>query len=107
MIKIGELRHGVTLQKKEITEDDLKQQAENWMDVDRVWAAVEPLSGREYFVARQVNSEVSAKITIRYRKDIIPDMRVVFGGRVFDILSVINTKERCESLVLMCREVLT
>ena len=105
-MKIGELRHRVTLQKKEITEDDLKQQTENWMDVAAVWAAIEPLIGREYFAAQQVNAEVSARITIRYRKGIIPDMRVVFDDRVFDILSVINPKERCESLVLMCREVL-
>jgi SPP1 family predicted phage head-tail adaptor len=104
-MRIGDLRHRVTLQKKTITEDALKQQSEAWVSVATVWAAVEPLSGREYFAAKQVNAEISVRITIRYRKGITPDMRVVFGDRAFEVLSVVNPKERCESLVLMCREV--
>jgi SPP1 family predicted phage head-tail adaptor len=103
-MKIGDLRHRVVLQRKEITEDELKQQSEAWVDIATVWSAIEPLSGREYFAAKQVNAEVSAKITIRYRKDVSPDMRVIYDGRIFEVLSVINPKERRESLVLMCRE---
>ena len=104
-MKIGELRQRVVLQLKEIAEDELKQQYEVWTDAATVWASVEPLSGREYFTAGQVNSEISVKVTIRYRKDITPDMRVVFGGKVYETLSVINPKERCETLIMMCGEV--
>jgi SPP1 family predicted phage head-tail adaptor len=103
-MKIGDLRYRVVLQKKEITEDELKQQSETWVDIATVWSAIEPLSGREYFSAGQANAEISAKITIRYRKDVTPDTRVVFYNRIFEVLSVINPKERRESLVLMCRE---
>jgi len=104
-MRIGELRHRVTLRKKEIAEDALKQQSEVWTDIATVWARIEPLSGREYFAARQENAEVTAKITIRYRKDVTPDMRAVSEGRVFDVLSMINPEERNISLVLMCKEV--
>jgi SPP1 family predicted phage head-tail adaptor len=105
VMRIGELRHRVVLQKKEITEDELKQQSEVWTEITTIWAAIEPLSGREYFAAKQVNAEISARITIRYRKGITPDMRMVFDGRVFEVISIVNPKERCGSLVLMCREV--
>jgi SPP1 family predicted phage head-tail adaptor len=104
-MRIGDLRHRVVLRQKEITEDELKQQSETWVNVATIWADVEPLSGREYFAAKQVNAEVSVRITIRYRKGVTPDMRPVFGNRTFEVLSVINPKERCEMLVLMCREV--
>ena len=104
-MKIGNLRHRVVLQQKVITEDALKQQSEAWADIATVWAAIEPLSGREYFAARQENAEVTAKITIRYRKDVTPDMRAVAEGRVFDVLSVINPGERNISLILMCKEI--
>lgn len=104
-MRIGELRHRVSIQKKRITEDELKQQTENWADIATVWASIEPLSGREYFSARQENSEVTTKITIRYRRDITADMRVVFDGKILEVLSVINPQEWCKSLVLMCREV--
>ena len=104
-MKIGSLRHRVVLQQKVVTEDALKQQSETWMNIATVWAVIEPLSGKEYFAAKQVNAEISVKLTLRYRKDVVLDMRVAFGNRVFEVLSVINPKERCESLILMCKEV--
>ncbi|MGI5892088.1 MAG: phage head closure protein [Bacillota bacterium] len=104
-MKIGDLRHRVTLQQKTVIEDDLKQHTENWTDIATVWARIEPLSGREYFAARQENTEVTTRITIRYLPGITTDSRVVFGGRVFEVLSAIDPEERCESLILMCNEV--
>lgn len=104
-MKIGSLKHRIVLQKKMITEDDLKQQSEVWTDITTVWARIEPLSGREYFIARQENAEISVKITIRYQPGISTDLRAVFGSRTFEVLSVINPEERRESLLLMCREV--
>lgn len=103
-MKIGSLRHKVTLQKKVVTEDELKQQTETWTDIATVWASVEPLSGREYFTAKQVNADISVKITMRYRKDVTPEMRVAFNETVYEILSVIDPEERNISLILMCRE---
>ncbi len=104
-MKIGNLRHRVTLQQKTVIEDDLKQHTENWTDIASVWARIEPLSGREYFAAKQINSEISVRVTIRYLPGITTEARVVFGGRIFEVLSVVNPEERCESLILMCREV--
>lgn len=104
-MKIGSLKHRIVLQKKMITEDALKQQTENWTDFAFVWAGIEPLSGREYFAAQQINSEISVRITIRHLSGITAEARVVFDSRIFEVLSVINPEERCESLILMCREV--
>ncbi len=105
-MKIGHLRHRVTIQKKHITTDVLKQQKETWADIATVWASVEPLSGREYFAARQTNTDVTVKVIMRYRPGVSTDMRIIFNDRVFEIISVINHHERCRILVLMCREVL-
>jgi len=104
-MRIGELRHRVTLRKKEIAEDALKQQSEVWTDIATVWARIEPLSGREYFAARQENADVSVKVVIRYLPGITAETRVVFGGRIFEVLSVINPEERNISLVLLCKEI--
>lgn len=103
-MKIGKLRHRVILQRKEITEDELKQQSETWVDFAYIWAAIQPLSGREYFSARQETAQVTTRITIRYLKGVTPDMRVLFNEKVYEILSVINLDERNISLVLMCKE---
>lgn len=104
-MKIGTLRHRIQIQTKTISEDSLKQQTESWTDVATVWARIEPLSGREYFQARQETAEVSVKVTMRYRNDIVPSMRLRFEDRIFEVLSVINPEERCILLLLMCKEV--
>lgn len=104
-MKIGNLRHRVSLQQKTITEDALKQQSETWMNIATVWAVIEPLSGREYFAAKQINAEISVRITLRYLPGVTTEVRAVFGGRIFEVLSVVNPEERCESLILMCKEV--
>lgn len=104
-MKIGTLRHRIQIQIKTISEDSLKQQTESWTDVATVWARIEPLSGREYFQARQETAEVSVKVTMRYRNDISPSMRLRFEDRIFEVLSVINPEERCILLLLMCKEV--
>lgn len=42
-----------------------------------VWAAIEPLSGREFVAAGTTQSQVVARLTIRYRAGLIPSMRMV------------------------------
>lgn len=105
MTTAARFRHRVTIQQKGKVQDEYGQEREDWMDVATVWAAVEPLRGREYFEAHQVQAEVTTRIRIRYRPGVRPDMRVVYNGRIFNIQSVIDPEERHRELQLMCREV--
>lgn len=98
-------RHRITLQELVTGQDEAGQPVREWQDVATVWAAVEPLRGREYWAAAQVQSEVTTRIRIRYRSGIRPDMRVLYGGRVFNVTAVIDPEERHVELQLMCREV--
>lgn len=105
MTTAGRLHHRVTIQEHVTGQDEFGQPIDTWADVATVWAAVEPLRGREYFAAQQVNAEVTARIRTRYRKGVRPSMRVLYDGRLYDILSVIDPEERHQELQLMCREV--
>lgn len=104
-MKIGKLRHRITLQEYTSSRDSFGAEVETWSDTATVWASIEPLSGREYFAAQQVNAEISTKITLRYRSSVKPTMRVLYEGRVYEILSVINAGERNRELILICKEV--
>lgn len=105
VMKIGELRHRITIQENISAKDSFGADTPNWTDVATVWASIEPLSGKEFFAAQQINAEINTKIIMRYRTGIKPEMRATFKDRVFDILSVINDNERNISLVLMAKEV--
>jgi len=105
-MKIGELRHRVTLQKKSVVKDGEGIPTETWADVCSVMAAVEPLRGREYFVAAAANAENTIRVRIRYRSDVTADMRVLYGTRLLQIKSPpIDPEDRHRELHLMCMEV--
>lgn len=104
-MKIGSLRHRVTLQEYAGSADSYGAITEEWVDVTTVWAEIEPLSGKEFFVAQQVNSQVDIKIRIRYISGVMPQMRVLYGTRTFSIVSVLDIEERHREIHLMCKEV--
>jgi len=103
-IEIGDLRHRVTFQKSNETDDGYKGHTEIWQDVVTVWAQIDPLSGREYFYAHQIKNVVSHRVRIRYREDVMVEMRIKYGDRHFKIESMIDMKERREFLELLCQE---
>lgn len=103
-MNIGKLRHRITLLKQVNEVNDYGASTQTWKRVATVWANVRPLSGREYFSAQQVQSEITTQIWLRYIEGIKPTMKVKFGKREFEILSVLNIQERDVSLQLMCKE---
>lgn len=105
-MEAGKLRHRVTIQSKAATRDTYGEEVIIWTTVATVWAAVEPLQGREYLEARQVTAEVSTRIIIRRRSGILPEMRAVYGSRIYDILAVIEVDEARREMELMCQEII-
>jgi len=104
-MRIGELRHRITIQKTTTIQDEAGQPIETWQDVCTVWAKIEDLSGREYLAAKQVlANEVTTRITIRWRNDVEPTMRVIEGQQIFDIQSIVDPAGRKQQLQLMCKE---
>jgi len=105
-MQAGELRHRVTIQSKVVTQNTYGEEELAWSDVATGWAAVEPLAGREYLEAKQVQADVTTRIRMRYRGSIRPEMRAVWGSHIYDILEVIQPDGRPIALHLMCREML-
>lgn len=103
-MRAGLLRHTVTLQERTTADDGAGGVTETWVDVDHIPARVMPLAGTELFAAQQNMSRVSHRIEMRYRDDVVSQMRLLYRERVFDIQAVINVGERDRELHLMCEE---
>ncbi len=71
------------------TEDSMGGVVTAWQTVATVWAAIEPLSAREFLAGQQVNSQVVARITIRHRAGLHAGMRIVRGAEVYNIAGVL------------------
>lgn len=76
-LESGRLRHRLRIERPVYSQDpDTGEQTLNWELVGKVWAAVEPLSAREFIASQATQSEVRARVVIRYR-DISPTWRFV------------------------------
>lgn len=104
-MKARDLRHRVTLQRLVLTQGASGDLTQGWQDVSTIWAAVEPLSGREYWQAQQIAAETSIRVRLRYMAGVDTKMRVLYGTRVLEILSIVDVEERHRELQLMCREI--
>lgn len=103
-MRAGRLRHRIQIQEQTSSVDDFNTPINEWTTVATVRAAVEPLLGREFYQAQQVNAEVTTKITLRNRDGVVPRMRVLFDERWYDIQSVQRVREVRHEMVLMCSE---
>ena len=103
-MRAGQMNKRVTLQIKSVTIDGLGTEVITWTDHATVWASVEPVTGREYYLAQQQATSISTKIGIRYRRGITGGWRVKYGNRIFDIQAPINVGEKNKELILLCEE---
>lgn len=78
---------------------------EEWVTYGEAFAKVEPLVGREYLAAAQVQAEGLVKVTIRYRDDMQPSDRAVIRGESWDIQSIQNIRFKNRELLLYCKRV--
>lgn len=89
-MRIGKLRHRVTIEKSGRTQDpETGEITLGWQAMATVWATVEPLSAKEFIAAQAGQSEVTARIKMRYRGDIGPTMRAKYRGQVYNIHGVL------------------
>lgn len=67
-------------------------------------ANVSPTTGREYEEAQKIRAETTYKVTIRYFDDIAANMKILYRGRVFNIVSVLDIGEMHREIQLICEE---
>ena len=104
-MKAGQLDQRVTVERYTSTQDELGQPIESWAPLFTCWAAVEPLTGREYLAAQAAVSEVTARIRMRFRPWMTAQDRVIHNGTIYMIESLIDVRSENRELVLMCRAV--
>lgn len=87
---------------------------DEWVDSDlgTTYAQIRNIRGNEFILAGANQVKVSARINIRYRKDVEDryyekgeKLRLRFGERIFDIVYINNLEERNTELEIIVNEV--
>lgn len=106
MISAGELNKQIILQVKTGAQDAYGEPAGTLVDLATVWASIITTGGREFYAAQKLNAETTAVFKIRYRRGIRQDMKIKYGRRIFEIISIADPEEKHEELLLSCKEVI-
>lgn len=105
----GELRHYIRIDSRTNTRDsNTGESVTTWTKLADVWAKISPLSGKEFIAAQSVSSEVTGRVTIRYRDDVSATNRIVYRNKVYNIVAVLPDNESgLEWLTLLTSEGVT
>lgn len=104
-MRAGKLNKKVTIEAPATATSQAGGTTTKWQPVaENIWAAIEPLRGREWFDAGGTHSEVDTRIRIRWRPGINSSMRVVYKERIFDIQHPAEIRSEKRELHLMCKE---
>lgn len=103
----GKLNKRITVIEQSKTHNSYGELEESWIDVCTLWASFSNQHGRKFFMAKQVHAELTEIVTIRYRKDILPNVRIKYGDRMLELIAPpINPGEGNRYLELLCKEVI-
>ncbi len=97
----AQLYYRITLQQRSTAQDAYGQQGASWSNVAQLWAGIEHVDGTEAVASGTLTPMTTAKITIRWRADVTPTMRVLYRGQAWDIEAVLPQHNNRE-LLLLC-----
>lgn len=108
-MKIGTMRHRITIQKLVTVTDKIGNHTNEYRDYCSRWAYANNLSGSEYWQAAQTNAQNSIYFMIRWDKvtgAVTSDgYRILFNGKIYNILSVDHYQFRCKTIQFKAEEV--
>ena len=103
IVSAARLDQRIIIQQKTTARGALGGHAETWASLATVWAETRDMTGKEIFSAKAIGSAATQLITIRFRADVKPDMRVLFSdgslGRI-EWIRHVTRKEYMELYVL-------
>lgn len=94
-IRAGELNRRITIEQKSVTLDAQNAPIETWsVFAANVPAAFKPVSGTDEVQGNEQSAQVRAEFWLRFKAGITTEHRIVYQGRTFDILDVVEINYR-------------
>lgn len=99
----GKLNHRIRLESLQTSQDANGETVETWTHEGDVWANVSPVSGKEFIASAAMQSQIVARVTVRYRADIQATWRILFRNRYYNVEAVLaDVVSGLEYLTLPC-----
>jgi SPP1 family predicted phage head-tail adaptor len=101
-VKSGHLRQRITIRQKVVTRDSYGAEAIAWTTFATLWAAAEPIRGREFVALRSAQSDLAIRFRIRYLPGLKTTMQVLWNGVDYPIEQIIDLNARNREVEILC-----
>jgi len=92
-ISAGRLRHRIDIEQKSYNQDSSGDMIASWAALySNVPSSIEPLSAREFLAAQNTQSQVVARVIIRYRSGLNATMRINHNGTIYNPAGFLSDK---------------
>jgi SPP1 family predicted phage head-tail adaptor len=103
---IGDLRRRLTLEAYVDLPDETGGFVRSFLVIGKVWAKVEALGAQTQFMEQRLEETRSFAVTLRWRADVVSQMRFGLGARKLVITSVEDPDGTARFLRCLCQEIL-
>ena len=101
---IGALKKRITLQSPVKVTDTMGGTTISWKNEATVWAAIWSTLSSEAVRSGQLTLEITHRIRIRHRTDIKGSWKILYDGKYYSIVSIIDPNMDHKLLDLLCKE---
>lgn len=103
-LSAGQLRHVVEVQQQRNVRDAEGGFMTEWFTIyPKIYAAVQPMSAREIFIASAGQSSATYRFIVRFKEDIMATQRLLYRNEFYNIEGVIPDEDSgLEYLTLIC-----
>jgi SPP1 family predicted phage head-tail adaptor len=109
MTLVGPMRHVVQIQQRVATQEATGEPLAAWEVVGTRRCEVIETPGREVFSAKERSGRIPTVFKLRHPRDdfeILPQMRAVVDGKLYDILSASDPDGLRVDIVLTCEQLI-
>lgn len=100
----GALRHQVRIQQRSPVQDGAGEQSGDWVEFATRRAAVDRKPGGEVFASGQRQGRTPTTFTLRWLAGVLPQMRLLHEGKVYNIDSADDPNGTRAELVITATE---
>lgn len=102
IVSSARLDQRITVQQMTVAKGPIGGHQETWADLATVWAETRDMTGKEIFNAKAMGSAATQLITVRYRTDVKPSMRIKFADGSLARIEWIRHVTRKEYMEMYC-----
>ena len=106
----GKLRRRVTITAPQSSVDAYGQKTNDYQSIAEVFADIRPIGGKEKLRAMAYDTVLTHEVHVRYQPALLPTIdadawRIVYGNRVFEVISAVDWMDNRQWIVFEVREV--